>query len=46
MNQARLFASRSGEEARFVEELPRSAIGKVLKKDIRARYWHGRERQI
>ena len=27
-------------------ELPRSAIGKVLKKDIRARYWHGRERQI
>jgi len=28
-----------------VDELPRNATGKILKKDIRARYWEGRERR-
>lgn len=27
-------------------DLPRSTVGKVLKKDIRARYWEGRSRAI
>jgi hypothetical protein len=26
--------------------LPRSPVGKVLKKDLRARYWEGRARAI
>jgi len=26
--------------------LPRSPVGKVLKKDLRARYWQGRQRTI
>jgi len=26
--------------------LPRSPVGKVLKKDLRAAYWAGRERKI
>jgi long-chain acyl-CoA synthetase len=30
----------------FVEALPRNASGKVLKRDLRAPYWSGRERQV
>ncbi|HZQ02104.1 MAG TPA: AMP-binding protein [Reyranella sp.] len=30
----------------FVASLPRSPVGKVLKKDLRATYWAGRERKI
>ncbi len=30
----------------FVDELPRSAAGKILRKNVRARYWQGRERKI
>ena len=30
----------------FVEVLPRNASGKVLKKDLRKKYWEGHERQI
>ena len=30
----------------FVAELPRNPSGKILKKDLRAPYWEGRERQI
>ena len=30
----------------FVEELPRNASGKVLKKELRKKYWEGRDRGI
>ena len=30
----------------FVESLPRNPSGKVLKKDLRAPYWEGRERFV
>lgn len=30
----------------FVEQLPRNASGKLLKKDIRSPYWAGMERQV
>jgi long-chain acyl-CoA synthetase len=30
----------------IVEELPRNTMGKVLKKDLRAPYWEGRERRV
>jgi acyl-CoA synthetase (AMP-forming)/AMP-acid ligase II len=30
----------------FVDVLPRSPVGKVLKKDLRARYWQGTARKI
>ncbi|WP_067862111.1 long-chain-fatty-acid--CoA ligase [Nocardia shimofusensis] len=30
----------------FVDALPRSAVGKVLKRDLREPYWQGRDRRI
>ncbi len=30
----------------FAEALPRNATGKVLKRDLRAPYWAGRDRQV
>jgi acyl-CoA synthetase (AMP-forming)/AMP-acid ligase II len=30
----------------FIDALPRSPVGKVLKKDLRARYWQGTARKI
>ncbi|MBK5396363.1 AMP-binding protein [Pseudomonas sp. TH39(2020)] len=30
----------------FIDNLPRSPVGKVLKKDLRAQYWDGQQRQI
>jgi acyl-CoA synthetase (AMP-forming)/AMP-acid ligase II len=30
----------------FVDSLPRSPVGKVLKKDLRARYWQNTARKI
>ena len=30
----------------FVDELPRNATGKVLKKELRAPHWEGRDRQV
>ena len=30
----------------FVEALPRNPSGKVLKRELRAPYWEGRERNI
>jgi acyl-CoA synthetase (AMP-forming)/AMP-acid ligase II len=29
----------------FVDDLPRSPVGKVLKRELRAHYWAGRDRQ-
>ena len=29
-----------------VDALPRNPSGKILKKDLRAPYWEGRERQV
>jgi acyl-CoA synthetase (AMP-forming)/AMP-acid ligase II len=30
----------------FIDTLPRSPVGKVLKKDLRARYWQNTDRKI
>ena len=30
----------------FVPELPKSAYGKILKRELREQYWQGRERRI
>jgi fatty-acyl-CoA synthase len=31
---------------KFVDSIPRTAVGKIMRKDIRAPYWEGRARQI
>ena len=30
----------------FVEALPRNPTGKILKRELRARYWQGRDREV
>jgi acyl-CoA synthetase (AMP-forming)/AMP-acid ligase II len=30
----------------FWADLPRSAVGKVLKREIRAKFWSGRDRAV
>ncbi|OIJ86710.1 AMP-binding enzyme [Streptomyces colonosanans] len=42
----RLGGVRAPKQVEFVDSLPRSANGKVLKRAIRERYWAGRSRQI
>jgi fatty-acyl-CoA synthase len=42
----KLGAVMSPKSVDFVEQLPRSAVGKVLKRSLRAPYWEGKERRI
>lgn len=42
----RLGSVRTPKQVFFVDLLPRSANGKVLKKDVRAGFWAGRESRI
>jgi acyl-CoA synthetase (AMP-forming)/AMP-acid ligase II len=42
----RLGSVKSPKSVEFVESLPRSPVGKVLKKDLRAKYWQHVDRKI
>jgi acyl-CoA synthetase (AMP-forming)/AMP-acid ligase II len=42
----RLGSVKAPKTVDFIAALPRSAVGKVLKKDLRAEYWRGTERRI
>jgi acyl-CoA synthetase (AMP-forming)/AMP-acid ligase II len=42
----RLGAVRAPKSVEIWETLPRSPVGKVLKRDVRARFWEGRERLV
>jgi len=42
----RLGGVKAPKNIEIVPEIPKSAAGKVLRKEIRARYWEGRERAI
>ena len=44
--RARLARFKCPTSVDFVDALPRNPSGKVLKKDLRAPYWAGRERQV
>ena len=35
-----------GIELQADDQLPRSAVGKVLKKEVRKKYWHAQERMV
>ena len=42
----RLGSVKAPKSVDFVDDLPRSAVGKVLKKDLRDRYWQTATRRI
>lgn len=42
----KLGSVKSPKSVDFVDSLPRSAVGKVLKKDIRQKYWRNSDRRI
>jgi acyl-CoA synthetase (AMP-forming)/AMP-acid ligase II len=44
--KAKLGSVKAPKSVEFVDTLPRSPVGKVLKKDLRARYWQGTTRRI
>ena len=44
--KAKLGSVKAPKSVEFVESLPRSPVGKVLKKDLRARYWQNATRKI
>jgi acyl-CoA synthetase (AMP-forming)/AMP-acid ligase II len=42
----RLGSVKAPKSVEFVDSLPRSPVGKVLKKDLRAKYWQHVDRKI
>jgi acyl-CoA synthetase (AMP-forming)/AMP-acid ligase II len=44
--KSRLGSVKAPKSVEFVDTLPRSPVGKVLKKELRATYWSGRERKV
>jgi acyl-CoA synthetase (AMP-forming)/AMP-acid ligase II len=44
--KSKLGSVKAPKSVDFVESLPRSPVGKVLKKDLRARYWQSTTRRI
>ena len=44
--KAALGSVKAPKSVDFVEEIPRSPVGKVMKRDLRNRYWAGRDRQV
>lgn len=42
----RLGSVKAPKEVEIVAQLPRSAVGKVLKKEVRKKYWHAQERMV
>lgn len=45
-SRERLAAYKAPKSVRFVEQLPKSAVGKVLRRAVRDPLWQGRERPI
>lgn len=44
--KAALGSVKAPKSVDFIDEIPRSPVGKVLKRELRKRYWTGRERQV
>ncbi len=44
--RSRIAAFKAPKSVDFVDALPRNASGKILKKDLRAPYWAGRDRAV
>ncbi len=44
--KAELGGMKAPKSIDFIDSLPRSAVGKVLKREIRKKYWEGRDRAV
>ncbi|WP_066781350.1 long-chain-fatty-acid--CoA ligase [Sphingomonas sp. CCH5-D11] len=44
--RARIAAYKAPKTVEFIDALPRNPSGKVLRRELRARYWQGRERAV
>ncbi len=44
--KARLGSVKAPKDVEIVAQLPRSTVGKVLKKEVRKKYWHAQERMV
>ena len=44
--RARLAGFKTPKSVKVVDSLPKSASGKILKRDVRQRYWQGAERSV
>jgi acyl-CoA synthetase (AMP-forming)/AMP-acid ligase II len=44
--RARVAGYKTPKSVEFVDTLPRNASGKVLRRELRARYWQGRDRAV
>ena len=44
--RSRIAAFKAPKSVEFIEALPRNASGKILKKDLRAPYWQGKDRAV
>ncbi|HSB04012.1 MAG TPA: AMP-dependent synthetase, partial [Thermodesulfobacteriota bacterium] len=42
----RLASYKKPKSVEFVNELPKTASGKILKRDLREKYWKGYERRV
>jgi acyl-CoA synthetase (AMP-forming)/AMP-acid ligase II len=46
LTRARVGSVQKVTSVEFVDQLPRSAIGKVLRREVRERYWAGKEERV
>lgn len=46
MCKARIGSVKAPKSVDFIESLPRSPVGKVMRKEVRRRYWTGQERNV
>ncbi|MGH9000055.1 MAG: class I adenylate-forming enzyme family protein [Acidimicrobiia bacterium] len=44
--KARIGSMKAPKSVDFIDDLPRSPVGKVLKRELRAPYWEGRQRGV
>ncbi|WP_374640871.1 AMP-binding protein [Hydrogenophaga sp.] len=44
--KSRLGSVKAPKDVEIVDQLPRSSVGKVLKKEVRKKYWQGQERMV
>jgi acyl-CoA synthetase (AMP-forming)/AMP-acid ligase II len=42
----RVAAFKAPKSVEFIDAFPRTATGKILRRELREKYWHGRDRKV